>query len=151
MSLQEKILEDVKVAVKKKDAPRVKALRFLQAAIKNKEIDLRPDSIKEEQVLQVINKQIKQVQESLDYYEKAEGYEEQVKEEQYNLSVLKEYLPTPLSDKEIERVIEASIKEAQPQSIKDMGQVMKIAKEKSKGAVDGKTLSEKIRIQLQNL
>ena len=151
MSLKEKILEDIKANIKNRETSRLRALRFLQAAIKNKEIDLRPDAIKEEQVVQVIMKQLKQIQESLEHYEKAEGYEEQAKAERYNLSVLKEYLPKPLSLEEVERVIEESVKEAKPQSLKDMGMVMKIAKEKSKGAIDGKILSEKIRARLQNL
>lgn len=151
MTIKEKILEDTKTAIKNKDASRVQTLRFLQAAIKNKEIELRPNVITSEQVTQVIKKQIKQAQESLEGYEKASGYQAQADAEKYNISVLKKYLPESLSEEEIESIVQVSIKEIKPESIKDMGRVMKLAKEKSKGAADGKVLSEKIRAQLENL
>lgn len=150
MSLKQKILDDLKACLKKQDKKRLNTLRLLQSAIKNKEIELRPNDIKDEDVLSVIKKQSKQVQESLDCYKLA-GYKEQTEQEQYNLAVLKSYLPEELSKQKIVAIVQEAIKESGAQSLKDMGAVMKIAMSKSKGAIDGKFLSQTVREHLQKI
>ena len=150
MSLKEKILNNLNVAIKGQDKKKLKVLRLLQSAIKNKEIELRPNPIKDEDVLSVIKKQTKQVQESLEAFQKA-GYKEQSEEEEYNLSVLKEYLPEELSEDKIKTIVQEVIKESKAQSLKDMGQVMKLAMAKAKGGADGKLLSQIVKDLLQKI
>ena len=150
MSLKDQIQKEVVQAVKSRDKERTGVLRFLQAAVKNKEIALRPDPIKEEQVQAVVQKQIKQVRESLECYQSA-NQKDKVEEEKYKLSVLQTFLPKPLSDEELEGYIEKAISELSPQSMKDMGKVMQWVMTQTKGAVEGKTLSEKVKSRLTNL
>ena len=87
MSLKEQILKDMEISMKSRDMPRVKVLRFLKSAIKNKEIESRPEPLTDEHILGVLKKQIKQVKESLEHYKTA-GYKEQVNEEGFQLTVL---------------------------------------------------------------
>ena len=150
MSLKDQIQKEVIQAVKSRDKARTGVLRFLQSAVKNKEIELRPNSIKEEEVRAVIQKQIKQVRESLECYQSADQ-QDKVAEEKYKLSVLQAFLPKPLSEKELEEYVEKAVSELQPQSMKDMGKVMQWVMAQTKGAVEGKTLSEKVKNRLQNL
>ena len=82
LSLKEKILQDMKAALKNKEGRRLKALRFLQAAIKNKEIELRPESINNEQVLSVLKKQIKQIKESIEHYKNSSAHTDRLEEEE---------------------------------------------------------------------
>lgn len=150
MSLKVKILDDLKASLKAQNKKRLRALRMLQSAIKNKEIELRPEAIKDEEVLSVIKKQAKQVQESLEAYQKAD-YKDQVQEEEYNLTVLSEYLPENLSVEKIQVIVKEAIQESKASSMKDMGAVMKLAVAKSQGAADGKILSQMVREELQKI
>ncbi|MCY4513218.1 MAG: GatB/YqeY domain-containing protein, partial [Bdellovibrionales bacterium] len=102
------------------------------------------------QVQAVVQKQIKQVRESLECY-KAADQKDKVAEEEYKLSLLQTFLPKPLSEKEIEEYVEKAIAELQPQSMKDMGKIMQWIKVQTKGAVEGKILSEKVKNRLINL
>ena len=151
MSLKDKIAKEVLQAAKAKDKKRLQALRFLQAAIKNKEIDVRPASLKEEEVLAVLKKQIKQIQESIEGYKQGSGYEDKVKEEEYNLKELQSFLPKALSKEEIKKHLEKAIEEIKPQSIKDMGKVMQALATSTKGAADNKLLAQMVRERLQGL
>ena len=150
MSLKDQIQKEVVQAVKSRDKNRTGVLRFLQSAVKNKEIELRPNSIKEEEVRAVIQKQVKQVRESLECYQSA-NQKDKVAEEEYKLSVLQTFLPKPLSEKELEAVVEKAVSELQPRSMKDMGKVMQWVMAQTKGAVEGKTLSAKVKNRLQSL
>lgn len=151
MSLKEKIERDMKIALKNKEGERLKALRFLRAAIKNKEIELRPESISEEQVLAVLKKQIKQIKESIEHYKNSSAHAARLKEEEQSLSVLQNYLPKAPSIEELKKQLEDVILELKPQSIKDMGKVMKAFVSKTGGAADGKLLSEMVRDRLNRI
>ena len=151
MSLKEKILQDMKSALKNRDPLRLKSLRFLQAAIKNKEIELRPDPIQEKHVLEVIKKQIKQTKESIQHLKEDASYKDRLEEEQNHLSLLEKYLPKPLSSQELQKILEEVIAETKPQSQKDMGQVMKMFIAKTEGKAEGKLLSQMTRERLKNL
>ena len=104
MSLKNQITEDIKSAMKAKNAHRLEVLRFLFAQIKNKEITLRPKEITDQDVLSVILKQAKQRQEGLKQFQEA-GREDLVEKEKKELTILKEFLPEPLSEDEIKQVI----------------------------------------------
>ncbi|MGI9548740.1 MAG: GatB/YqeY domain-containing protein [Bdellovibrionales bacterium] len=151
MSLKEQILKDLKEGLKNQDKKLLKALRFLQASIKNKEIEMRPKPLKEEDVLAVLKKQVKQVQESIEGYKQSEEHKAQAEEEEYNLAVLKRYLPEQLSSDQLKTLVEKVIQELKPSSMKEMGSVMKACMEKAKGGADAKLLSQMIRDHLQKL
>ena len=150
MSLKDQIQKETIQAVKNRDKNKAGVLRFLQSAVKNREIELRPDPIEEGQVSAVIQKQVKQVKESLEYLQKA-GQEDKVAEEKYKLSVLQSFLPKPPSEKELEALMDKAIAELNPESLKDTGRMMQWVMARTKGAVEGKTLSEKVKARLKNL
>ena len=150
MSLKEKILKDMKTSMKNREAPRVKILRFINSALKNKEIELRPEVLTDEHIIRVLRKQIKQAKESLEHYKKAE-YKSHVEEEEFQLSVLESYLPKFLSKEELEKIVAEVIVESQVSSLKDMGSVMKLSLAKAKGLADGKQLSQVVREKLSKL
>lgn len=150
MSLKEKILKEMSASMKLKDMEKVKALRFVNSGIKNKEIEIRPKELTDEHVISVLKKQIKQIQESLEHYKKA-GYSDRVKEEEFQLSVLQSYLPAALSFEDLKKKVQEEIEEIQAASLKDMGAVMKGVMAKTKGSADGKMLSQIVREELSNL
>lgn len=150
MSLKEQIIKNLETAMKNRDKAHVKVLRFLKSAIKNKEIELRPDPLTDDHIVGVIKKQIKQAKESLEHYKEAD-YKEQASEEEFQLSVLESYLPQPLSREKLTQIVSHVIIEVKAQSIKDMGSVMKAVLAKTKGSADGKTLSHIVREKLSKL
>ncbi len=150
MSLRNQILKALESSMKDRDMARVKVLRFLKSAIKNKEIELRPDSLTDEHVMGVLRKQINQVKESLEHYKQA-GYKEQAGEEAFQLSVLESYLPKALSKEDLEQMVHQAITETKAQSLKDMSAVMKAVFAKAKGSADGKILSQIVRNQLSKI
>ena len=150
MSLKETILKELSQSMKQRDMAKVKVLRFLSSAIKNKEIEIRPKELTDEHVISVLKKQIKQNQESLEHYKKA-NYIEQAKEEEFQLSVLQNYLPELLSPEELKKITVEVIEEKKASSIKDMGLVMKGVMAKTKGSADGKQLSQIVREELSKL
>ena len=147
MSLREKILKELKTSMKQRDTAKVKILRFVNSAFKNKEIEIRPKDLTDEHVVSVLKKQIKQIKESLEHYKKA-SYSDQVKEEEFQLSVLQSYLPEALSPESLKKIVLEVIAEKQASSIKDMGVVIKGVMVKTKGSADGKQLSQIVREEL---
>ena len=150
MSLKEQISKDMTDSMKDRNLARVKTLRFLNSAIKNKEIDIRPESLTDDHIMGVLKKQIKQIKESLEYYKKAD-YKEQAGEETFQLAVLESFLPQPLSEEELTKIVHQVIGELKAHSIKDMGIVMKTVMSKTKGSADGKILSQIVRGELSKL
>ncbi|MGE3974118.1 MAG: GatB/YqeY domain-containing protein [Bdellovibrionales bacterium] len=147
MSIRAKIMEDIKVAMKARDQARMDAIRFLQAAIKNREIELRPNPIKEEEINAVIKKLAKQRKESIDQFQAA-GRQDLVAKETAELSILEQYLPKAASKEETEKVVIEVIAALKATSIKDMGAVMKESVAKLAGTADNKLLSEIIKSKL---
>ena len=150
MSLKERILKELSASMKQRDTARVKVLRFVNSAIKNKEIEIRPKDLTDEHVISVLKKQIKQIKEALEHYKKA-GYVDRVQEEEFQLSVLQSYLPKSLSSEALKKIVLEVIVESQASSIKDMGAVMKGVIEKTKGSADGQQLSQMVREELSRL
>lgn len=146
--LKEKIMDDVKTAMKAKDQLKLNALRFLQAAIKNREIELRPNAINEEEVLGVIKKMVKQRKESIEQYKTA-GRQDLVDQESAELQILENYMPTQMGREQIEKLVAEVISSSGAKSVKDMGNVMKEVIARAKGSADNKTVSEVIKSKLQ--
>lgn len=148
MSLQERIERDFIAAYKKKDSDLVAVLRMLKTAAKNRQVDLqRP--LTDDEVLDLVLKQIKQRQESIDMYTRA-GRDELAAKEAVELELLRAYQPRPLSDDELLALIETVVAEQGAASIKDMGRVIQAIMNTHKGRVDGKTVSELVRNRLSS-
>jgi len=147
MALKERLLEDIKTAMKSKDAKRLEVLRFVNAAIKNREIELRPNPVTENEVLGVFQKLTKQRVDSIEQY-RAANREDLASQEESELAILKEYLPTPLSEAELKALVQESITAMNATTIKDMGKVMKDAQERAQGRADNKLLSQYIKEKL---
>ena len=147
MELREKILADIKAAMIAKDSVKLNTLRFLQSAIKNKEIDSRPEPITGDDVMAVVKKLIKQRKESIEQFQNA-GRKDLVDQEAAELKVMEVYLPAQMTKEQIEAVVTEVIAATGAKTIKDMGTVMKEVQAKTGGSADGRTLSEVIKAKL---
>ena len=147
MELKEKLLLDVKEAMKSRNAQKLEVLRLLQSAFKNKEIECRPKEPTSNDYLSVLKKQAKQMQDSIDQYEKA-GRSDLLEKEKKQLDIVKSYLPKLLSDKEVEQFVKEVVGKLENPSMKDIGAVMKELNEKLKGRADNKKVIELVRKNL---
>ncbi|MCE3009557.1 MAG: GatB/YqeY domain-containing protein [Pseudobdellovibrionaceae bacterium] len=147
MEIRNRLLNDMKEAMKNKDQMKLEAIRFLQAAIKNKEIDMRPDPITEEEVMGVIKRMIKQRKESAEQYQAA-NRQDLVDKEMAELKILETYLPAQMAKEQVEAIVTATIAELKASSVKDMGPVMKAVIAKTAGQADNKMVSEIIKSKL---
>ena len=147
--LQKKIKCDVIESLKSKNEARVMTLRMLQAAIQQKFIENKKEELKEEDVLQVLKKQVKQIHDSIEAFTKGDR-NDLVKKEEVSLSILKEYLPPQASQEEIEQVVSKAIKDVSPQGPADFGKVMKEAMSALKGKADGKDVSAAVKQALSS-
>ena len=146
--LAQKIQDDIKTAMLAKDAAKLEPLRMLKSAVKNLEIANPGKPLTDEAVFQVIQKQIKQRQDSIAEFEKAGRAELAVKEKS-ELAVLKTYLPAELSDAELQKVIDDVLKANAISSKKEFGKAMKLVQEKTAGKADNKRVSETLNRILQ--
>lgn len=147
MEIRDQINSDVKAAMIAKDSLKLGALRFLQSAIKYREIELRPNPITNDEILGVIKKLVKQRKESIDQYKTA-NRQDLVDKEMSELQIIETYLPAQMSKEEIEKVVTQVIAATGASSIKDMGAVMKATLAKTGGAADNKTVSEVVKQKL---
>ncbi|MCB0378038.1 MAG: GatB/YqeY domain-containing protein [Bdellovibrionales bacterium] len=148
MSLKETLNEAVKIAMKARDMERVSALRMVTAAVKNKEIEVRPNDLTDEDVLGVLKKLCKQRKDSIEQYQNA-GRTDLVEKEQKELHVIEEYLPEQMSEDQVKGFVEEAIKETGASSMKDMGKVMQAVLAKTQGAADNKLVSQIVKNILQ--
>ena len=144
--LKEKLLEDMKVSMRDKNIVRKNVIQMVRAAIlqveKDKQIELT-----DEQIIDVIAKESKKRKDSLPDYEKS-GREDLINQVKEEIDILAEYLPKPLSEEELEKVIEEVIAEVGATNMKEMGMVMKSVKEKVGASADGKTINEIVKAKL---
>jgi uncharacterized protein len=150
MTLAEQIQKDIVGAMKAKDELRLSVLRMVKSALQLKEVEkMRPlDAAESIQLLQTLAKQRK---ESIDQFAKG-GRQDLVDKETSELKILESYLPAGASEAEMDAAIEKAITEAGATSMKQMGTVVKAAKEALTGkAVDGKVLSDRVRERLSKL
>jgi uncharacterized protein YqeY len=146
MTLQEQIEKDFLAAYKAKEEVRVAVLRMLKTAAKNRQVELmRP--LSDEEVLEVIARQVKQRQESIDQFSQA-GRTEMAEREAAEMVVLKAYLPVQLSAEETAAAVDAAIAETGASSAKEMGKVMQAVMAKHKGRIDGKAVNEIVKARL---
>ncbi len=147
MPIRDQIMSDMKAAMKEKDQVKLDTIRFMQAAIKNREIELRPEPIAEEDVLSVIRKLVKQRKESIEQFAAA-NRQDLADKEQAELKVIEAYLPAQMSKDQVQVIVTQVIAEMKASTIKDMGPVMKSVMTKTGGTADNKMVSELIKAQL---
>jgi hypothetical protein len=146
MPLKSRIQDDVKQAMRARDKARLSVLRLITAAIKQKEVDERIE-LSDFEVLAVLDKMAKQRRESLEQYRQA-GRDDLADQEQFELELLGEFMPEPLGEAELGRLIQAAIEETGASSMRDMGAVMAALREQVQGRADMKAVSETVRARL---
>lgn len=140
MNLLDKINAQLKESALKQDKDKVLTLRLIISALKDKEIEkrgagLKDTSIKDEDVIAVFNKMLKQRRESLEIYKKA-SRNDLAEKENKEINIIQEFLPKQLDDNDTKKVCESAIKEVGAVSIKDIGKAMAILKSKYSGSID---------------
>jgi uncharacterized protein YqeY len=148
MSLSERIEKDYVAAFKAKKTDEVAVLRMLKAAVKNKQVELRRE-LADNEILDVVAKQVKQRQESIDQFRAAGRIDLAEIEEREHL-ILRTYLPTALSSAELEEAVVSTIQALGASGMKDMGKVMNAILGEHAGRVDGKELSALVRAKLSS-
>jgi len=138
-------MSDIKDAMKAKDSVALTTLRALKTAITNAKIDSvgMDGELPDSEIVTIVRKQIKQRQDSVEQFEKADRGE-LADNEKAEIKVLENYLPAALSKDEISAIVSAAVSETGASSRADMGKVMKIVQEKVAGRADGKTLSAEV-------
>ena len=135
--LRDKINDEVKSAMKAQDKPRLSTLRLMMAAIKNADIEAERGGKKlgDDDLLSLLQKMIKQRQESVEIYDKG-GRKELADQERGEIEVIKGFLPQQMSEAEARAAIAAVIQETRAAGMKDMGKVMAVLKERHAGKMD---------------
>jgi uncharacterized protein YqeY len=149
MTFQERIDNDLKGAMKARQAARLGVLRMLKAALKNSAIEKygATGQLDDTEAAAVLRKQAKQRQDSIESFEKG-GRPELAAKEKEELAILNEYLPKQLSAEEITKLVTEAIAEAGATSKAQMGAVMKVVQAKAAGRADGRALSQEVQKQL---
>jgi uncharacterized protein YqeY len=146
MSLKDRISEDMKAAMRAKDAPRLSTVRLLLAALKQKEVDERVE-LTDADVLGVIEKMVKQRRESIAHYEKA-ARADLADQEKFEIGLLQGYLPQQMDEAEVAAAVAAAIAEAGASGVRDMGKVMALLKPRLAGRADIGGVSALVRTKL---
>jgi len=146
MSLKARITEDMKNAMRAKDTARLGAIRLLQAAIKQREVDERIE-LDDTQVVEAIEKMLKQRRDSIFQYEAA-NRQDLADVEKFEVAVLQEYLPVALTESELDDILSQVIAETGAAGIKDMGKVMAAVKPLVIGRADMGKISGLIKSRL---
>jgi len=148
--MREEINSGLKEAIKARDTRRTTTLRLINAAIKDRDIAARGDgkeNISDADILALLQKMVKQREESLDVYQKA-GRDDLAEQESAEIVIIKEYLPQPLSEEEVSSEIDAAIAETGAEGLRDMGKVVGALKEKFPGRIDFGQASKLVKEKL---
>jgi uncharacterized protein YqeY len=142
MSIQDQLLDAMKVAMKAKDSLRLTTIRMARTALKNVEIDTRQE-LDEAAAIKVLSTLVKQRREAAEAYR--ETRPELAEKEELEVVILQEFLPAQLSEAEIEALVAKAVAESGAESMKDMGAVMKLVTPQTTGRADGKLVSNLVR------
>lgn len=145
--MYDSIKSEIVKAMKEHNKERLNVLRMVKASVDLEHIDKKVE-INDELVLSVVLKQVKMREDSIEQYSKT-SRSDLVEKETMELNILKEFLPKPLTDSEVDELISEAIDEIKPEGMKDMGKVMGYLSPKVKGRTDQKALSIKIKERLQ--
>ena len=147
MSLQQRLGDDLKAAMKSSDSLKTSVLRMVKAAIKNKQVEKRKD-LSDEEIISVISTLTKQRRESIDLFSKG-GREDLAEKERQELAMLQLYLPGQLSPEDLDRIIMEAINESSAEGVKDIGKVMRLIMPRVQGAADGKVVNQRVKELLE--
>ncbi len=145
MSIQERLTEAMKMAMKARDSLRLNTIRMARTALKNAEIEARKE-LDEAAAIKVLSTLVKQRREAAEAYRQTRP--DLAEKEEQELAILQEFLPAPLTEKELADIISAAINETGASSMRDMGAVMKQVTARTTGRADGKKVSEMVRQRL---
>ena len=143
MTLKERLMEDMKVSMRNKETLKKSVITMIRASVKQKEVDDRVD-VNDDDVIELIAKQLKQRKDALVEFEKAER-DDLIAQTKAEIEILASYLPQQLTDEELEAVVRDAVAEVNAQSIKDMGKIMGKVMAVAKGRVDGKSINEMVK------
>jgi uncharacterized protein YqeY len=138
--------QEMILAAKAKDKIRLSALRLLKNGLHNREIDLKRE-LNEAEFLQLLSAMVKQRKDSIEQFGKG-GRADLVEKEETELKVIQEFMPTPMSETELDAMIAEAIRETGAASVRDMGKVMATLMPKVTGKADGKMVGEKVKARL---
>lgn len=141
--IKERIKDDMKASMKGGDKSRLAVIRLIMAAIKQREVDERIE-LDDAQVIEVLDKMLKQRRESIKQY-RAAARDDLADAEEAEIRVIQDFLPQPLSDNEIDLLVAEAVTEAGAVAVKDMGKVMALLKPKMQGRADMSVVSAKIK------
>ncbi|MGA1831825.1 GatB/YqeY domain-containing protein [Rhizobium wenxiniae] len=148
--MREKLTETMKEAMKAKDSRRLSTVRLIQSAVKDRDIANRgvgKDAATDDEILQILQKMVKQREESAKIYEDA-GRAELATQEREEVDVLKTFMPEQLSDDKVDEIVAAVVAEIGAAGMKDMGKVMAILRERYAGQMDFAKASGVIKAKL---
>ena len=143
MTLKERLMEDMKVSMRNKETLKKSVITMIRASVKQKEVDDRVD-VNDDDVIELIAKQLKQRKDALVEFEKAER-DDLIAQTKAEIEILASYLPQQLTDEELEAVVRDAVAEVNAQSVKDMGKIMGKVMAVAKGRVDGKRINEMVK------
>jgi uncharacterized protein YqeY len=146
MNLEERLLDEMKQAMKTNDKLRLSTIRMIRTAVKNKEIEQRK-RLDDESILRVIQGMVRKGEESIEQF-KLGGRADLVEKETKEIEILKSYLPKPLSQGEILKIIDQTIEETKASSLKDLGKVMKSVMPKLGGRAEGALINRLVKERL---
>lgn len=145
-SLKNRVTDDMKSAMRARDKQTLAAIRLILAEIKQQEVDTRSE-VSNKQIIAILDKMCKQRRDSIAQYDKA-GREDLSNIEKQELVIIRQYMPKPLTEKEIENLVQKAIQISQASSMRDMGKVMGYIKPKAQGRADIGRISGLVRKQL---
>jgi hypothetical protein len=146
MGLEERLVEEMKQAMKSNEKLRLSTIRMIRTSVKNKEIEVRK-KLEDEEIQRVIQGMLRKSEESVEQF-RAGGRMDLVEKETQEMEILKSFLPKSLSQEEILKVIDETIQENQASSLKDLGKVMKSVMSKLAGKADGKLINQLVKERL---
>ena len=146
MGLEERLLEEMKHAMKSNEKLRLSTIRMIRSALKNKEIEQR-SQLTDENIVKVIQGLVRKGEESVEQF-RAGGRMDLVEKEEKEIEILKSFMPQPISHDELLKAIDQSIEETQASSLKDLGKVMKSVIPKVGGKADGKLINQLVKERL---
>ncbi|HIW32511.1 MAG TPA: GatB/YqeY domain-containing protein [Candidatus Paenibacillus intestinavium] len=147
MNLSDRLIDDMKQAMKSQDKLKLSTIRMMRASVKNLEIDLKRP-LDDSEVLDVLSREIKQRKDSLQEFEKA-GRDDLVVNLATEIDIISKYLPEQLTEEEIQEIVRQTIQELGASSKADMGKVMGALMPKTKGRADGRLVNNAVQQFLQ--
>ncbi len=150
MSLEKKIDKDLIVSLKARDEIKVSTLRFLKAALKNYAIEKKAKELKDQDIISIIRKQMKQRLDSIEAYEKG-NRPKLLDKEKKELEILKSYMPEELPVDELKKIVSQAIRESGAKTTREMGKVMGLVIPKVGGRAGGKIISKLVVEELKKL